>query len=140
MKIVSLLCKLIQFLMVALSAAVHKALILLAFLNHPYQSLVFSRRFGLFSIIPTCLRNLSLVSRSANFGQFFVHLGPFFAFFSLFSVVSELLSSFWPRSLSSLSREIRVYERLGVMRTVSEISQVACGGGFVSQTETHYCG
>ena len=38
-KIVSLLCKLIQFLMVALSVTVHKALILLVFLNHPYQSL-----------------------------------------------------------------------------------------------------
>ncbi|WP_418588423.1 hypothetical protein [Hominenteromicrobium sp.] len=41
MKIVSLLCKLIQFLMVALSVTVHKALILLVFLNHPYQSLAF---------------------------------------------------------------------------------------------------
>lgn len=40
-KIVSLLCKLIQFLMVALSVTVHKALILLVFLNHPYQSLAF---------------------------------------------------------------------------------------------------
>ena len=38
-KIVSLLRKLIQFLMVALSVAVHKALILLVFFNHPYQSL-----------------------------------------------------------------------------------------------------
>ena len=38
-KIVSLLCKLIQFLIVALSVTVHKALILLVFLNHPYQSL-----------------------------------------------------------------------------------------------------
>lgn len=44
-KIVSLLCKLIQFLMVALSVTVHKALILLVFLNHPYQSLAFSRIF-----------------------------------------------------------------------------------------------
>ena len=42
-KIVSLLCKLIQFLMVALSVTVHKALILLVFLNHPYQSLAFTR-------------------------------------------------------------------------------------------------
>ena len=42
-KIVSLLCKLIQFWMVALSVTVHKALILLVFLNHPYQSLAFSR-------------------------------------------------------------------------------------------------
>ena len=42
-KIVSLLCKLIQFLMVALSVTVHKALILLVFLNHPYQSLALSR-------------------------------------------------------------------------------------------------
>lgn len=42
-KIVSLLCKLIQFLMVALSVTVHKALILLVFLNHPYQSLAFKR-------------------------------------------------------------------------------------------------
>lgn len=41
-KIVSLLCKLIQFLMVALSVTVHKALILLVFLNHPYQSLAFT--------------------------------------------------------------------------------------------------
>ena len=40
-KIVSLLCKLIQFLMVALSVTVHKALILLVFLNHPHQSLAF---------------------------------------------------------------------------------------------------
>lgn len=45
-KIVSLLCKLIQFLMVALSVTVHKALILLVFLNHPYQSLAFSRISG----------------------------------------------------------------------------------------------
>lgn len=45
-KIVSLLCKLIQFLMVALSVTVHKALILLVFLNHPYQSLAFARLFG----------------------------------------------------------------------------------------------
>lgn len=52
-KIVSLLCKLIQFLMVALSVTVHKALILLVFLNHPYQSLAFSRLFGLSGIIPT---------------------------------------------------------------------------------------
>lgn len=42
-KIVSLLCKLIQFLMVALSVTVHKALILLVFLNHPYQSLALNR-------------------------------------------------------------------------------------------------
>ena len=46
-KIVSLLCKLIQFLMVALSVTVHKALILLVFLNHPYQSLAFMRVSGL---------------------------------------------------------------------------------------------
>lgn len=44
-KIVSLLCKLIQFLMVALSVTVHKALILLVFLNHPYQSLALNRFF-----------------------------------------------------------------------------------------------
>ena len=55
-KIVSLLCKLIQFLMVALSVTVHKALILLVFLNHPYQSLALSSLFdfqkrGLFSPI-----------------------------------------------------------------------------------------
>lgn len=48
-KIVSLLCKLIQFLMVALSVTVHKALILLVFLNHPYQSLAFA---GLFIFAP----------------------------------------------------------------------------------------
>lgn len=47
-KIVSLLCKLIQFLMVALSVTVHKALILLVFLNHPYQSLAFMGFVGLF--------------------------------------------------------------------------------------------
>ena len=46
-KIVSLLCKLIQFLMVALSVTVHKALILLVFLNHPYQSLAFLRILGI---------------------------------------------------------------------------------------------
>lgn len=59
-KIVSLLCKLIQFLMVALSVTVHKALILLVFLNHPYQSLAFSRLFGLLGITPTRSRNLFL--------------------------------------------------------------------------------
>ena len=32
-------------------------------------------------IIPTRLRNLSLVSRSANFDQFSVHLGPIFCVF-----------------------------------------------------------
>lgn len=42
MKTVSLLCKLIQFWMIALSVTVHKALILLVFLNHPYQSLAFT--------------------------------------------------------------------------------------------------
>jgi hypothetical protein len=49
-KIVSLLCKLIQFLMVALSVTVHKALILLVFLNHPYQSLAFSNLSGAFKL------------------------------------------------------------------------------------------
>ena len=53
-KIVSLLCKLIQFLMVALSVTVHKALILLVFLNHPYQSLAFQRLRGLF-VLPHLL-------------------------------------------------------------------------------------
>lgn len=48
-KIVSLLCKLIQFLMVALSVTVHKALILLVFLNHPYQSLALFRILGVYS-------------------------------------------------------------------------------------------
>lgn len=47
-KIVSLLCKLIQFLMVALSVTVHKALILLVFLNHPYQSLAFTSFLSFF--------------------------------------------------------------------------------------------
>ena len=47
-KIVSLLCKLIQFLMVALSVTVHKALILLVFLNHPYQSLALPAFFSLY--------------------------------------------------------------------------------------------
>lgn len=41
MKTVSLLCKLIQFWMIALSVTVHKALILLDFFNHPYRSLAF---------------------------------------------------------------------------------------------------
>ena len=49
-KIVSLLCKLIQFLMVALSVTVHKALILLVFLNHPYQSLAF---YGILGVMST---------------------------------------------------------------------------------------
>lgn len=49
-KIVSLLCKLIQFLMVALSVTVHKALILLVFLNHPYQSLAFIGFVGVFYV------------------------------------------------------------------------------------------
>lgn len=56
-KIVSLLCKLIQFLMVALSVTVHKALILLVFLNHPYQSLAFSGLFyGFWHITSGSLR------------------------------------------------------------------------------------
>jgi hypothetical protein len=45
-KTVSLLCKLIQFWMIALSVTVHKALILLDFFNHPYRSLVFARLFS----------------------------------------------------------------------------------------------
>lgn len=59
-KIVSLLCKLIQFLMVALSVTVHKALILLVFLNHPYQSLAFIRLLGF--IILFKLNDCTLVS------------------------------------------------------------------------------
>lgn len=55
-KIVSLLCKLIQFLMVALSVTVHKALILLVFLNHPYQSLAFMGFFAIFQATQTPLR------------------------------------------------------------------------------------
>lgn len=51
-KIVSLLCKLIQFLMVALSVTVHKALILLVFLNHPYQSLALQ---GILRICKMCV-------------------------------------------------------------------------------------
>jgi len=47
-KTVSLLCKLIQFWMIALSVTVHKALILLDFFNHPYRSLVFIRVSGIF--------------------------------------------------------------------------------------------
>ena len=70
-KIVSLLCKLIQFLMVALSVTVHKALILLVFLNHPYQSLAFCGflrvslyivyylKFPILSIINNLFYNLS---------------------------------------------------------------------------------
>jgi len=57
-KIVSLLCKLIQFLMVALSVTVHKALILLVFLNHPYQSLAFIRNYGNFTLCVSCLCTL----------------------------------------------------------------------------------
>ena len=52
-KIVSLLCKLIQFLMVALSVTVHKALILLVFLNHPYQSLALK---GFFRVYSQCVK------------------------------------------------------------------------------------
>lgn len=61
-KIVSLLCKLIQFLMVALSVTVHKALILLVFLNHPYQSLAFARIAGY-------LRNVHLVCHLGKIRQ-----------------------------------------------------------------------
>lgn len=64
-KIVSLLCKLIQFLMVALSVTVHKALILLVFLNHPYQSLAFIRVFGFSYFCGFCgffAKNLGLLT------------------------------------------------------------------------------
>ena len=64
-KIVSLLCKLIQFLMVALSVTVHKALILLVFLNHPYQSLAFIRILGLLFYnfdVCACLRTGGIVN------------------------------------------------------------------------------
>ncbi len=61
-KIVSLLCKLIQFLMVALSVTVHKALILLVFLNHPYQSLAFIGLSGVPGAART--RGLSLRRRT----------------------------------------------------------------------------
>ena len=57
-KIVSLLCKLIQFLMVALSVTVHKALILLVFLNHPYQSLALT---GISALSLSCLPGLSVL-------------------------------------------------------------------------------
>lgn len=63
-KIVSLLCKLIQFLMVALSVTVHKALILLVFLNHPYQSLAFTGFSEILVLI------ISLM-KSADFTPFF---------------------------------------------------------------------
>jgi len=63
-KIVSLLCKLIQFLMVALSVTVHKALILLVFLNHPYQSLAFRRLLSLARKQTTDIRYISSCSKS----------------------------------------------------------------------------
>ena len=58
-KIVSLLCKLIQFLMVALSVTVHKALILLVFLNHPYQSLALKAISG--TVIEKLLRDHNIL-------------------------------------------------------------------------------
>ena len=58
-KIVSLLCKLIQFLMVALSVTVHKALILLVFLNHPYQSLAFPGFLEIIRVVVIKERNIS---------------------------------------------------------------------------------
>lgn len=70
-KIVSLLCKLIQFLMVALSVTVHKALILLVFLNHPYQSLAFaefleaSRHAGHKVLLLSCYSGDALCARIA---------------------------------------------------------------------------
>lgn len=63
-KIVSLLCKLIQFLMVALSVTVHKALILLVFLNHPYQSLAFTGFSGMSLLVNSR-------PKPANFSWFF---------------------------------------------------------------------
>lgn len=63
-KIVSLLCKLIQFLMVALSVTVHKALILLVFLNHPYQSLAFLGFFFYIKIL--CLEHHNVISIRGN--------------------------------------------------------------------------
>ena len=63
-KIVSLLCKLIQFLMVALSVTVHKALILLVFLNHPYQSLAFTGFSGISLLVNSR-------PKPANFSWFF---------------------------------------------------------------------
>lgn len=66
-KIVSLLCKLIQFLMVALSVTVHKALILLVFLNHPYQSLALSGITGLLlCAFPVCA-NCEKISLQTDF-------------------------------------------------------------------------
>ena len=67
-KIVSLLCKLIQFLMVALSVTVHKALILLVFLNHPYQSLAFTD-FSSYSLKYYFLIIPELFGSSANFSK-----------------------------------------------------------------------
>lgn len=66
-KIVSLLCKLIQFLMVALSVTVHKALILLVFLNHPYQSLAFTGFSGMSLLVNSR-------PKPANFSWFFAFL------------------------------------------------------------------
>lgn len=66
-KIVSLLCKLIQFLMVALSVTIHKALILLVFLNHPYQSLALSGIMGiLLYTFPACA-NCEKISLQTDF-------------------------------------------------------------------------
>ena len=66
--LISLLCKLIQFLMVALSVAVHKALILLDFFDHPYQSLVFPGFLEIIRVvrinhISTCHSERTNVSR-----------------------------------------------------------------------------
>lgn len=65
-KIVSLLCKLIQFLMVALSVTVHKALILLVFLNHPYQSLAFMRVLGLPFYVEVLFYFINIILKKKN--------------------------------------------------------------------------
>lgn len=111
-KIVSLLCKLIQFLMVALSVTVHKTLILLVFLNHPYQSLALA---DLSSVLPNvCSRKEEIVQcitefctamheRSADMkrmenyktGENYAYLGlsPHFLVFDEYVAFMEMLTS-----------------------------------------------
>lgn len=72
-KIVSLLCKLIQFLMVALSVTVHKALILLVFLNHPYQSLAFQAFFSTYvpeTAFSVCIKDSVFIDFACGTGGF----------------------------------------------------------------------
>ena len=113
-KIVSLLCKLIQFLMVALSVTVHKALILLVFLNHPYQSLAFT---GLFD---DC-RNTSRTNSTSTFTLFEYHFSIYFlcflwlksAYFRWISqsylYLHDFLAPFWHRILLLTKLKVSPY-------------------------------